>query len=609
MSLLVLLYGFATFYSVFVFIQFGVVQILSVAGIFLLLFSIFCLIFKKGSFKFQKIKAVDFVISVPLACFLNALLFSQLESFHSYFNVFPLFESEMVGMWHKDSAFHAAIIQSFKNFGFSSTGQDGTPVIVYHVLSHFLDSLIVRFSNVDVWESYGLLYYFKSLLLVCSIIVFIKCTVEGRDTIVFVLSIILFTPVVTGSWHAVSSHGLWFPSILLIFSAGFVFRLIVSNRPLRVIDFFFLFTIAILVSMGKVSSGFMFSVFIGVSLWLSFLKDWRVYVFGVVLVFFFWLYQENITVSREMGLPDFKYILDFLLLKYPLWGIQGQVYVLIGWLCVMAMFDLSGDIFKMVASSIFSVLTLGILFSMQPDLSKSDRWYFMYGIYFILLLVVYQIFIKYFLDSKSFIFFKISKKIFLATRFSLIFLFCVSAGTVNNSLKYTKFDIFSPRFYKISAIFEWFDSGFFQNIRKIDGLEDVQISKLFADRNFIEFDSYERPLKRFRESLHNFVEANDLRVTDTLLLVPREVYEESLSRFGGEEKYRGLLLYAVTGIPLFRGVYTLEPIYGFSDYDETATLLPTEAITSMSFEGIGRNVILVKDFFGGKFEIVNRVQQ
>lgn len=453
-----------------------------------------------------------------------------------------------------------------------------------------------------------MLYYYKSVLLLCAILVFIMDVTKGRGVVVFLTCVLIFSPVLTGSWRAVVSHGLWFPSLVLIFSAPYVFKVITNGKSLRSIDLVSLFCIAVLVSAGKVSTGFMFSVFIGFSLWFSFFRDWRIYVFGFLLIGFFWTYQINITVSKGLSVPDWSLFEQYLFLVKSDWGILKMIYIIFACLLLIYISTFSKKCFKILGASFCSIIVLGVLYAIQPDLIKSDRWFFANGLYFNLILVGFQIFTNVFLDSQLKFIPKSLPYVSFCVRCALIVLIAF-ASVINNSfdglLGRNRFDVLSAKFYDFKHFYNELKDGFYRNIKQIEGLERVQVGKLFADREFIAFDSYERPLKRFRDSLHNFIESNDLRVSDTLLLVPREVFEESLSRFGGDDWCRGLLLYAVTGVPLLNGVHSLHPHYGFSDYYETETLLSNEAIASMSFDDIEKNVVIVEDFSEGKFRIIN----
>ena len=49
----------------------------------------------------------------------------------------------------------------------------GTPILVYHILSHYIDALILLISGLEPWDSYGLFFHFKIVLFLSSILFFI----------------------------------------------------------------------------------------------------------------------------------------------------------------------------------------------------------------------------------------------------------------------------------------------------------------------------------------------------------------------------------------------------------------------------------------------------
>lgn len=170
----IIFYLISTLYASYVYVQFSVLEVLSVSSAFLILFVLLLAIFMSGFFKEKlKITPIHIFWSLIVVGFLVAILNSPISEFFNYFRTFPLLEAELGLGWHQDSAFHASIIHSFNLFGFSSIGQHDTPVIVYHVLSHFIDSVIVSTTGIDVWQSYDLFYFYKGVLLLTSILFFV----------------------------------------------------------------------------------------------------------------------------------------------------------------------------------------------------------------------------------------------------------------------------------------------------------------------------------------------------------------------------------------------------------------------------------------------------
>lgn len=278
----------STLYASLVFVQFSFLKVLFVSLVFLTLFMILSVLFLREIFS-EKIKMapINILVALLVAVFLTAVFHSPDPEYDSYYRTFPLLELELGLGWHNDSAFHTSIIHSFNLFGYPSIGQNGTPILFYHVLSHFIDSVIVFVTGIDVWQSYGMFYYFKGVFFITSIMYFITSVSRSHKLYVFLLSLTFLMPIIVAKWNAIGSHGLWFTTLVVIVSSPFVFKLISQKTPIRLINFLILFSLFVVISLGKISSGFIYSALVGMILLLSHFKDIRVYIFGFFLLVFF----------------------------------------------------------------------------------------------------------------------------------------------------------------------------------------------------------------------------------------------------------------------------------------------------------------------------------
>ena len=330
-----------------------------------------------------------------LQFFLTAVFHSLDLEYDSYYRTFPLLELELGLGWHNDSAFHTSIIHSFNLFGYPSIGQNGTPILFYHVLSHFIDSVIIFITGIDVWQSYGMFYYFKGVFFIASIMYFITSVNRSHKLYVFLLSLTFLMPIIVAKWNAIGSHGLWFTTFVVIISSPFVFKLISQKTPIRVIDFFILFSLFVVISLGKVSSGFIYSALVGMILLLSHFKDIRIYIFGILLLVFFATYYSLMGGSQASSVSfSFYDSLDFLVLKADTYyGQLYQVYLILLLVGMMALLFRSKIAMRLALASVLLILVLSVILTINGNekFDRSEVWYFIYGLSSVLILLTYQL--------------------------------------------------------------------------------------------------------------------------------------------------------------------------------------------------------------------------
>jgi len=77
-----------------------------------------------------------------------------------------------------------------------------------------------------------------------------------------------------------------------------------------------------------------------------------------------------------------------------------------------------------------------------------------------------------------------------------------------------------------------------------------------------------RPLLNLRKKLYQFLKQNKLSKRDVLLYIPKEIFEKEMFVSVKKKWAKGMLFYAVTGIPLVNGVQKIDSIYGYLEYGE-----------------------------------------
>lgn len=588
----------STTYAINVFVQFNVLQVISVSLAFLFLFLLLLTIFMPQLRKEKVVFSLSTIFwSFIVAIFLLVILNSPNTGFHNYFRTFPLLEAELGLGWVRDSAYHASIIQSFASFGFPSIGQHGTPFTAYHVLSHFVDAIIVRLTGVGVWESYGLFYFFKSVFFLISILFFISVVTLGKKPYIFILSLIFLTPIVVSTWHAIGSHGLWFTSLLIVLSVPWVFNTLTQQASLRNRHFLLLFLLFVMVSLGKISSGFMFAAFAGLVLLISRPKEPRVYVFGFSLVLFFVLYNSVVSYSRGgLEIQGLVNLVPFLLAAEG--SLLWQIYLLILITGVISWLFSSRPAFLVFSGGALSILVLALIINIQPFLSGSDRYYFTYGLSSILILFVYQTAIWSLVNKKG----RSFENAINFDHVSIRAAFAIVLMLATNELSSTRYSFFNAG---PSSSYEVIRNAYSQPFAYLNGYDqDLQANMVlqFSDRNYVDLEAYDRPMKEFNKSLHNFMESNNLDSYNSLLFMPKEMIQGDIAELGGNWG-RGMFVYSVTGVPMIHGIDAIRTNYGHGNYGEDALQISREEFDSVVACELGKHIIIAEDFETRKFSL------
>ncbi len=552
-------------YSLIIFEQFSWLQIVFVATSFILLLFLFTKFFTDLSQ--QRIEINFKNISYALLLFiLMVLLSSTLPTVtNQYVHTYPLLETELGLGWHQDTVFHVSIIQSILNFGYPSIAQHGTMFNLYHVLSHYVDSIIVFMAGVEPYDAYGLLFIFKIWLLISSIAIFISVTIKSVHPVLYLFIFLLIAPVLTGSWHAVYSHGLWFTTILIIFSSLKIFKTFMVNT-LDNKNIYFIFIVIVLITLGKISSGLMSASFIGLFLVIKYPKDKRIYLLGLILGIFFIFYIKLFSASYGTSISA-GYDLSILTIKYFYNTITNYNYsqnIMINSsliiLIFISYFFKNRNTYRILFSGILSYLLLIVITAVKTDLTSSDVWYFYLGFTYILNLFAFQL-IVYELQNNRLLGNEKFKKIYITTL--LITSIYISSFYVSSKLSIAPTKIIDQAKSLNTKPFRYMN-------KKWKSKNYLTVKKLLLRKaTNTYFEDLHRPLYTFRGSINNILVQNNISKRQALLFVPKEIYEKNISKFGGQLWARGMLMYAVTGVPLLYAINNNEQkAYTQQDYDK-----------------------------------------
>jgi len=543
-------------YALIVYEQFSVMQIITVSSLFatiLFLFMYFFTDLMRKGFSLSKTNLI-YALLLFVLMILLASTFSHIADIYAH--TYPLLETEVGLGWHQDTAYHVSHIQSILHFGYPSTGQHGVPLNMYHVLSHYVDALIIWVAQVEPYDSYGLLVTFKVWLLISSIAVFFAAVVKNIHPLLYLLIFTLLAPVLTGSWHAVFSHGLWFTTILVIFSILKVFH-IFMERELSNKDCYFIFILLFLVSLGKVSTGLMYASLLCVFLLIKHPTDLRVYVLGILLGGFFVYYS---TLFQTVNIDPAALGYDFSILSpsyywqtilHPTLALEDtfpqnfMIHMSIAILTILAFLFKDRNTIIFLWASIVAYLLLITLTSISLKFGPSDVFYFYLGFTYVLNLFVFMFVVHSLKESK--LQYGDKRSCFYVGLWLMITVFVSS--TYLSSMPPSSFT-------KVPVAFKSMNDRPFITINRILTEENqLSVSTLLTGQaeNTV-FIKFKRPLFNFRKAVNQILVEHRVSKRDALLFVPKEVYEQDISRFGGAAWADGMLLYAITGVPMLYAV-------------------------------------------------------
>ena len=557
--------------ALIIFKQFTIVQVLSVGILFFLLLLVLIWLFMKSFFHDKLILNNYTIISAFfLSSFLLLLANNVNPMFSSYTPTYPLIETELKLGWNIDTVFHVSIIQSILNFGYPSIGQHGTLPMVYHVLSHYIDAGLIFLTGLEPYDSYGLFFHFKIFIILSIILIFIFIITKELIPFLYIMSIIIFMPIILGTWHLIGSHGLSYTSMLIILGSIWIFHILYIKDKNSTYDLFFLLLFVVFISIGKISSGFMYAIFIGFYLVLKQPKDIKVYLLGSIWIMFFFIYKNTMIdteVSNIYILPSLHNVLQFLTDgSFTYFKMPKPIYASLAFLALIFFLFKTKNIRRLFLASLFSFLILMLITLIIPMNSNSDIFYFQYALSIILDLFVLQA-----------LFSNISLKI----------------KQHNISLKETIIIIIM---FMIWIYFHYVTEVHFRKHTLPEKTLDQITTLLHGER---------RPLYSFRENLFEYLEERNLTKNDVVLFIPKEIYEEEINVFKGRKYARGMLIYAITGVPLIHGIVALGNTYGYADYNKSAEWVNKNNFNKevICTQNLSKYIILTKKFNPPNFKL------
>lgn len=586
-----LFYILVTFYAVSVFVQFNYIEVISVSLVFLILLILMATVFLGDLFR-QSLKFSIYNIFIAILALVIMLFLLNSLGFLKYFHLFPLLETELGLGWHQDTAFHTSLIQNILNFGYPSIGQHGTPITVYHVLSHYIDALILLITRLEPYDSYGLFFYFKGFLFLSSITIFIAYVFKEFSGYMFIIFLFLFAPIIISTWHGIASHGLWFTTILLILSMPKVFDIIKSEN-IFINHLLFLFLLIIFISIGKISTGFIYASFIGFFLLIKRPKNIFIYILGISWVGFFLLYTSWMTRNTQ-SLDNIDFLwLNFDTIYQYLTNTNAVYYDMqTSIVASIIFFSIVAYIFKyrlnlyLFITTIISFILLIFIAKLSSGLNSSDIWYFYYGLSSVVILFMIHTLsytIKLYPIKEFTPLTKLNKQLLIA-------------GLIFSALYLSSF--YTQPSFKLESEF------LNRDIAVMPNKDKLAKTKVIFLKEYLDKKEY-RPLKVFRDNLYSFMKYNQITKSQVSLYIPKEIFEQMSIKFEGCTWANGMLIYAITGVPLVHGIKELKQSYGYAEYNEDSLWIekskfePKKACESIT----SKYIITTESLFAPKFDL------
>lgn len=519
-----------------------------------------------------------------------ALQIGALVRWQPYFTNFAYARLDAGGGFHQDSAFHVAIIQNILTHGRPSTGQHLTPFLPYHFLSYYFDAAVIRMFGFDPWESYGLLFFAKSTLLLLSVLFFLAWLLRDVPRLPASLAGASLLFAYTSSWHVIGSHTQWIPMTLLLLVAPWLHGVLVSPVVTRW-QLAGLTLLVVILTLGKGSLGLAFTAVVALSLLFS-----RRVTQSVMLAGLFWG-----AFLLGWGLLSSSGGVDSGLIQWPVEGLPRRLISVHPF--VASLVALSGillvvrkqQVAKSPAWSPFALpvaATVVLLVAAFAGISRSrsDAFYFMSGLFAVAIVLYAPLLLRVALDASA-----RRKAVVVALAIALAFSPVISRLSGPISPYGDIFAIADVVRAGSTVTYTW-SNELVSNGDRMSVLRAFGLDK----RSGRPASAAQSPFRRLADSTSSLLESHALARRDVLLYVPFEHGAVIESAASGPAWATGLLLTAITGLPQVYGVPEGgRQSYGFSTYGQfgsTALRRSSAEVSSDELCGFGKAVVVVEDF-------------
>jgi hypothetical protein len=371
-------------------------------------------------------------------------------------------------------------------------------------------------------------------------------------------------------------------TFLLIATARFGHRAITSAARPTGATLVGLGVIGVALCLGKISSGMIYILVVGIHLLITHARDRRIYLLGtswlVFLVIYGWQFARDRTiVPGEDGFSVWngvKSVANMVLLngKFPQY-IQ-DLYVLGGVVIITW-------ILYRRRSTVALALSLatgfaGICALQFVGMNPHDVRYFAQSLFFVVLLFTILEILSI-TPTES-----LAKPITSAVfrRWSYVAFVGVLAIAVTG-IGRAPLDVFTS--------------------------SRASIIKPFADTRPTN-DATSPRIEEFRHDLNSFMASEGLNKRNSLLFVPSEIWPDLSARLAESDSLKAgkswshpFVIYAATGVPLLNGIVAWEDSYGFSAYSESNVVIPAAQLPTSDPCRFGKTIIIVSKWHPAAF--------
>lgn len=604
---LALFIGIMSWYAVVAFAQFSPLQVLSAGACYVVLFVGIAYVLCPPVRRVRLRPTLPSVLlGLVLALVLLVLAFTWVTQpgpiWTDYFPPFPLVQLAHGSGFHQDAVFHVSLIQGILTFGYPTTGQNDVPFVPYHVLSHYIDALVLWLTQLQPYDSYGLSFHFKVVIFLSSIVVFIWVITRKRGIVAFALTFLFLAPVLLSTWIGIGSHAQWSTSLILILGAPFIYDLLRTPR-LRSGNIATLFALGVAVGLGKVSSGVMFVALISLVLVLKFPRRVLPYALIAAWLAFFAIYWRLFNTGHSSGLqrPRVTGTLSFLnfFTTYggaPIEWNLAAIYFMLVLLVVFAFVYRRTLTVQMAGATVGGVVALTVVTQVLAGLTQPDIFYFIFGLTVPVILLGVQVLLAD-LDRTVRLPSRLARIPAQAVRVVLIALMIVATAPLYKSTV-NVFTMASPAIAESVAAA---NTGYFQRYNEtVPPSGRVSMLGLVSGEERMDVGaSAGGSASAFRTALQEFMVAEQLTARNSLLFIPKEIFQTSIAAYGGPSWARGMLVYALTGVPLIHGIEDNSiRAFGQSSYDETALQRDTVSGETCA---LGKQVIEITSWDPARF--------
>ncbi|MED7787524.1 hypothetical protein [Francisella sp. 19X1-34] len=602
--------------------QFSFLRILFVAFVFLILLIFMLGIFQRDILRFRlDFNITNILFSIPIIVifiiFTSSILLIHMSPDKGGFP-FLILQNADAGVWNVDSAFHVSLIQSIINFGYPSIAENNTPLLVYHVLSHYVDAILVIATGLEAYDSYGLFFWFKIFLYLSSIMIFILSFNRNGSYIVFTVCVLLMGLLLTDYWgNAVASEALWFTTVLILLS----FKTVINSLLFNEYDlkkFLFITLFIVIVAIGKISTGFMYASFVGILLLFRFPKNKYVYISGIIWVVFFYVFDTLMTSKiavAECLYSGLIYLSILLVGLFYISKIQRRKLYLIASILAIFICGIYLVVFRRFEILYMSIETISLfkrasLNLLYPDVRFTEAYVLLFVIF-----IQNVLFKKY---RNINIFFSSLISLFVM---SLIFGHYPNFGYANRMY----FEIGLNSVLTMVIIYNLIaQSKSLTNNASVKFISIILLfvlchnyiatpQKMVVDIPSMNYMKYSRPddkstLYNFRQFIYKYMRKKNLSKTNSVLYIPKEVFQTELKKYQRTDirNWPEMLIYAVNGIPLIYGVHNLGDTYGLKDYDSDSLWRSKKDfnISQACKVSDHKNIIVVDSYKNRKVELI-----